>query len=231
MSIVQVPVGQTEVIFGAGGLRGLSVENNCWGAQSNGAQGTQTAWFDQNSNRFGWGWDWHGAPAGSVSAYPEVIFGNKPWSQRETLCRVADLRALRVDYAFATEANGEWNAAFEVWLSRTPTGSAASISAEIMVWVARQGMVPAGSPTQSWPQWGLTLHEGQTAHGPIYSFVFDQPQFASFVDWKWFLKQLVQMGRISSTHYVASVEFGNECINGRGRTQVDKFDVIFDYVI
>jgi len=47
------------------------------------------------------------------------------------------------------------------------------------------------------------------------------------VDWRWFLNELVMLGRISNADHVTSVEFGNEIIGGQGQTRVRRFDVQF----
>lgn len=226
---VQIPAGSRVSLDHYGDGRGLALENNQWGKQDSGANGQQAVWYDEQSRDFGWQWNWNGGQPHKVTAYPEVMFGYKPWSRRQTLCRLQALQSLRVDYAFTTQASGHWNAAFEVWLTSSAIATENHITAEIMVWVARHGDInPAGGyPTKTWPQWGISLHEGHTGQWPIYTFAFDQALFESFVDWRWFLNELVMLGRISNADYVTSVEFGNEIIGGQGQTRVRRFDVQF----
>ena len=160
---VQIPKGSRVNLSNFGDTRGLALENNQWGQPASGAFGQQTVWYDEQTKDFGWDWDWNGARPHKITAYPEVMFGYKPWSRQRTLCRAQDLKQLRIEYAFQTQASGDWNAAFEVWLTSSSIAHENSISAEIMIWVARNGSInPAGGfASKTWPQWGLSLHEGR----------------------------------------------------------------------
>lgn len=213
-----------------GDARGLSLENNQWGRERNGAQGQQYVWFDAESGDFGWKWKWSGGAGGRVVAYPEVIKGHKPWARRQTLGRIQDTRALSVDYAFQTQADGSWNAAFEMWLTRGPIAHEKDITAEIMVWVARDregALRPCGGePIRRWTGLGLSLHQERPLNrAPIYSFVLDDPTYEGRIDLRWYLDVLLQWGRIAEQDSICAVEFGNETVNGSGRTTVRRFDV------
>ena len=213
-----------------GDARGLALENNQWGRQRNGAEGEQYVWFDADSGEFGWKWKWSGATGGRVTAYPEVVKGHKPWARRETLGRIRDTQELAVDYAFQTQADGSWNAAFDLWLTRGTTAHENEITAEIMVWVARDregSLRPCGGePIRRWSDRGLCLHQERPPNrSPIYSFVFDESVYEGRVDLRWFLDVLLQWGRISEDDAICAVEFGNETVNGSGRTTVRRFDV------
>lgn len=211
-----------------GDTRGLALENNQWGKVRNGASGGQTLWYDAASGHFGWTWEWRDAAGGRVTAYPEVMLGHKPWSRHETLGAIQHTKALTVDYAFETVADGSWNAAFEIWLTRGPVAHENEITAEIMVWVARDGALrPCGGDSiRKWPERGLQLYQERRPQGaPIFSFVLDQSQYEGRVDLRWYLDVLMQWGRVSATDHICAVEFGNEAVDGSGSTTVRRFDV------
>lgn len=213
-----------------GDKRGLALENNQWGRRRNDAQGSQSTWYDADSRHFGWNWEWTTTSGTRVTSYPEVMFGFKPWSRRETLGCVRDLKALAVDYAFETSATGGWNAMFEMWLTRAATAHEDEITAEIMVWVARDAdgaIRPAGGKAiKKWPDKGISLHEERPLkRPPIYTFALDEAAYEGRIDLRWYLDALLGWSRIRDSDYVASVEFGNETINGKGGTIVRQFDV------
>ena len=71
----------------------------------------------------GWTWNFPGLDP-SVFAYPEIIFGWKPWSGGPTSdarfpLKVADVGKLVMHYEVETEASGNYNLAPEVWLTRS----------------------------------------------------------------------------------------------------------------
>jgi hypothetical protein len=213
-----------------GDTRGLSLENNQWGRTRSSAVGDQSVWYDTANGQFGWTWNWNKSNGGRVVGYPEVMYGHKPWSRRETLGRIDEMRTLEVDYAFETVADGSWNAAFEMWLTRGAIAHENEISAEIMVWVARDGagaLRPCGGDAiRTWPDRGLRLYqERRPQPAPIFSFVLDQPHCEGRVDLRWYLEVLMQWGRVSAGDHVCAVEFGNEAVDGRGSTTVRRFDV------
>jgi hypothetical protein len=213
-----------------GDTRGLALENNQWGRARNGAQGHQSMWYDRASGEVGWRWKWEGAAGGRVTAYPEVFKGHKPWDRRETLGRIQDTEALSVDYAFETIADGTWNAAFDLWLTRSATAHEDELTAEVMVWVGRDpegALRPCGGDAiRRWTDRGVSLHQDRPLNrAPIYSFVLDEPAWEGHIDLRWYLGVLIEWGRISATDSICAVEFGNEIVNGGGRTTVRRFDV------
>ncbi len=215
-----------------GDTRGLMLENNQWGRVRNGASGDQCVWYDADSGQFGWRWNWRNANGGRVTGYPEVMHGHKPWSRRETLGRIDETRALSVDYAFETVADGSWNAAFEMWLTRGAVAHESEIAAEIMVWVARDGagsLRPCGgSAIRTWSDRGLSLYQERRPQGaPIFSFVLDRPEFEGCIDLRWYLDVLMQWSRVSGSDHICAVEFGNEAVDGSGSTTVRRFDVTY----
>lgn len=220
-------------------------ENNQWGSGKARGSFEQCLLKRQVGDRteYGWTWDFPGVDP-SIFAYPEIIFGWKPWtggppSDPRFPLRVADVQKLSLAYEVETEASGHYNLAPEVWITRAkPTSNAANpalISAEIMFWVESAGQTrPAGSLVDRTEVDGkrYTLYRldgaGDKGNGEgwrLLSFTIPSTERAGTVPIDALLKYLVDTGHIDPQHYVASVEFGNEIAGGRGTTWVKRFEV------
>src|SRR5258708_7867107 len=92
------------------------VENNAWGTTDPLPPQFITGPPDDTIT---WGWDWPGHDASKVMAYPEIIFGKKPFNQSSTSASlpraISDLSELNVDFSFHTSALGAFNSAFDLW--------------------------------------------------------------------------------------------------------------------
>lgn len=192
--------------------------------------------------RFGWEWDASQIPPEmkpSVVAYPSVRSGLKPWDRTRVDDRLADLRvsqlnALAVTYAFRSEGEGSYNAAFDLLLTRRPDGTEADIAAEVMVWVYRQGerANPAGRVVWSGIIPGTAssadLHHAPPQEGrpwDCYTFCCRYTEQDGEIDFAQALNWLA--GRSARPDlYVGSVEFGAEAWSGsRGVMVVDAYDL------
>lgn len=241
MSFINIDYGETKALEDS---RGLTLENNNWGQRDSGAQGYQKFWYEHSNQDFGWQWHWHNGLNNKVTAYPEVIYGNKPWSRQPALGQVHNLAQLQVDFSFDVYApeRGGWNAAFEVWLTDIPQISHGRvedrIATEVMIWLAHDAdwaIQPLGRANriQSWDAYGLDLFEhlpNDPQKWPVYSYVFRNPFTQGSIDWRWYLSELANRRKISTNNYVTSVEFGNEIINSQGQTTVTQFDVGFSLI-
>lgn len=210
----------------------VTAENNTWGA---GSTPSQCIYASSGPNpRFGWTWNYPQTSPDSVKAYPELIFGKKPWANSSTTpllpCPLSPVPALSVQFDSQTQANGRYNAAFELWLTRSAEARSTDISHEVMFWVGSQGGAhPAGGPTVT----GLTLETGRVCSlwtGSVQSwgysaFVFLQPFASGTINFTPYLSYLLQQGRINPAHFLASLEFGNEVWYGSGETEVRGYRV------
>jgi hypothetical protein len=188
--------------------------------------------------QFGWTWEYN-SPSGGVMAYPEVIFGKKPFggssATQDLPASVAALRSLRVDFELRTTATGMYNAAFEVWITKTAVAIEREITHEVMWWIGSQGgPSPGGKLAAS----GLTLdgrdcdlwiarpgQDGWTQPWVYFAFVFRRPFTSGVLECAEFLTYLRTQGLIPSNQFVACLEFGNEVWDGVGETVVDRYEV------
>jgi hypothetical protein len=222
-------------------------ENNQWGS------GKSQGRFEQcllertvNGNKQrGWSWNFPGTDP-SVFSYPEIIFGKKPWSAGKTThpslpARISELQKLTVIYDVDSEANGSFNLAHEVWITRRSVRAGApapeSISAEVMFWVdsggvarpggARiaEGLEINGEKYDLWSQDGANGSGASSVSWRLITFDAVVPRLSGALDIPAFMRVLADRELVDPAHYIASVEFGNEVSGGTGTTWVNKFEV------
>jgi hypothetical protein len=220
-------------------------ENNQWG-RDKARGGSEQCLLEREragKTEYGWTWHWPGE-APSVYAYPEIIWGWKPWTGGASTDarfprRVADVERLALHYAVQTDAVGSYNLAPEVWLTRRKDSSGKPnpelITTEIMFWLDYAGIArPAGEiidePTIDGVRYELWKMDdmGNTGGGVgwrIYSFKRADIVRAGTLNVHEFLRYMTARNQINPNDFVASVEFGNEIVGGRGTTWVERFEV------
>ena len=121
------------------------IENNVWG-QGSINEFTQCI-FTTNDSSFGWNWDWPDIGY-NVKAYPEIIFGKKPWSINSTTnelpLKVGNVETFEVNFDLNIEASGNYNLAFEFWVTEDSISNQDQITNEVMIWTANSLLQPAG---------------------------------------------------------------------------------------
>src|ERR1700744_1778283 len=97
-------------------------ENNQWGWAKEHSRYEQCLLEREVSGQTerGWTWAWPGQDS-SVFAYPEIIYGWKPWAGGKTSDprfppKGSAMQQLAIDYEVETNATGNYNLAPEVWL-------------------------------------------------------------------------------------------------------------------
>ena len=186
-------------------------------------------------DEYGWRWRWPLGITGDVKGYPEVIHGFKPWNlpTRSALPkRISALRELRVDYEAYLAAEGAYNLAFSMWVTRDNPPTSEGITHEIMVWMdrscdnqpypnSRVAEVEIGGATYT-----LVIESAESTFGQTFvAFVSHTDQLAGSVDFAPFLAYLVEHGHLPADHYVNDVELGNEAISGTGELWLKTFEV------
>jgi len=219
-------------------------ENNQWGSGKEHSS-YQQCLLERDVNgetQHGWSWIWPGTDP-SVFAYPEIIFGWKPWtggksSDRRFPMKLADMQQLKIHYDVETDANGSYNLAPEVWIISHRSGGGEAdpklITAEIMFWQEAAGEArPAGTVVDRPEVGGITYELWQkdnagdngTGGWRLLSFKTPTTMRAGTVPVDELLRYLLKKGLIAPEQYIATVEFGNEISGGSGTTWVKKFAV------
>jgi len=222
-------------------------ENNQWGAGK--AQGPyEQCLLERTVNgqkQRGWSWSFPGTDS-SVFAYPEIIFGWKPWTGGKTTSphlpsRVGDFKKLTLVYEVESQITGSYNLAPEVWITnraiKNGAASPRSITAEVMFWmdaggVAQPGGTPVGKPVvngdayELWVQDGANGSGASEAHWRLISFKrLAGPLLKGSIDIPAFMRVLVDQGLIDPQQYISTIEFGNEVTGGTGTTWIKQFEV------
>lgn len=221
-------------------------ENNMWGLDKvKGFTPSQCLMTRDVGGRrqVGWTWQWPGFDR-TVFAYPQIIYGWKPWSGGKPTdtrypLRVDRVAELTIDYTVSTQATGTYNLAPEIWLTRDGQWSEQpdpkAITGEIMFWMDyRDGATPAGSIVGRPVVGGITYelwkmenigNKGDGTGWTIYSFRSPTRQLSGKIPVHELLAYMVAQGHVKPDEHVASVEFGNEVMGGSGTTWVESFEI------
>ncbi|MBN1799345.1 MAG: hypothetical protein JW822_12260 [Spirochaetales bacterium] len=181
---------------------------------------------------FGWKWDWP-LDEYQVRAYPEIIYGWKPWSSRSTTktlpVRISEMKEIIATYEIQMSVDGRYNLAFDIWLNRSSRPGGNNISRELMIWLDRNAMIPAGSLMGNvmiageWYEFFI----GNASHAAwtYIAFVKINPELKGDTKIHEFVNYLVKNNHISAQEYIACIEFGNEIISGSGETVIKQYAI------
>ena len=192
--------------------------------------------------QYGWRWQWPRG-SGEVKAYPEVIYGHKPWFASSTTANlprpISDFDELVVTYDVEMQARGRYNLAFDVWVTDSDKPAPSAITHEIMIWVGERARAWEPHPgylvtrvTVGGAAYDLYIKphaEWLTEHGApnvaYIAFNARTAQLSGRIDVKWFLDYLTANGHLPADGYVASVELGNEIMHGAGELWLKSYDI------
>lgn len=213
-------------------------ENNTWG------KGTLAGWSqcigllanDDGTLTARWTWDWP-ISGSNVKSYPEIIYGQKPGNKTTTADlprQVSSLGELQISYDVTSTHTGSGNLAFDIWLTDTgdpSTWGVPPITHEIMIWLESYGSMGPGGNWEEVVKIDGAPYSVYTAKrwgdGWDYvAFVRTEPQAgAGSINLVSFLSYMKSKDLITGEEYVASVEFGNEVVGGKGETLLNRFAV------
>ena len=204
------------------------LQNNTWG------QGDITNFsqciFTTSDSVFGWNWDWPNI-GNSVKAYPEIIFGKKPWSSISTnnvlpiaLNRIENFE---VDFDFQTEANGNYNSAFEFWITEDSLSNENGITTEVMIWTSNNFLQPAGNQISIVYVDGYfyKMYRAVFDAWVYYAFVSEVDQHNGTLKIHDFINYMVSIGHLNPNEFLGSFEFGNEIVHGNGQTTINQYSI------
>ncbi|HNT77008.1 MAG TPA: hypothetical protein PKH77_18515 [Anaerolineae bacterium] len=193
---------------------------------------------DTPPTTMGWRWDWPG-DAREIQAYPEVMVGDSPWDAESPtggLPLPIGARDVLVTYTATISATGKWNVAFEMWLTRDPAPAEQNITDEVMIWVARNDLMPGPLVYDKVTFDGVayTVHVapghgdasgGSAATWKYIAFVTREPQLSGTLNMSHFLDYLVEKQVIEPDRYIASLELGTEIESGKGEFVLSTYEV------
>lgn len=191
---------------------------------------------------YGWRWRWP-TRRGQVKAYPEVIYGHKPWHPRSTTPelprRIDAIEALEVDYEAYLTVEGTYNLAFDFWITRDDPPTVSGISHEVMIWLDHD-FRPAGQefyvgpvriegvlwdlyhwPNRVWPN----ADGDEELVADYMALVRHRDLLVGSVDLLALFHYLADGGYLPAHHYLTAIEFGNETVSGAGELWLKDFRV------
>lgn len=216
-----------EILFGD-----YIISNNVWGKNSL-RDYSQCIFYNEKPLRFGWAWSWP-STMNKVHAYPEVIYGKKPWNTISTAIilpiKIADIVSSSVEYQINISAAGKYNTAFDIWLTNTIDAQVESIAYEIMIWIENSGMHPLGKHCDTVTlddrdydvYLAYDLEDGKWAYICLKT---KETLLNGKIDIKEIIEYLLEADYITNDLYLASIEFGNEVMWGTGETTVSTYKV------
>ena len=216
---------------------GYLLSNNTWNREA--ARGPHEQSIFTTAKGFGWQWRWPASDG--VVSYPEVVYGDSPWTpqpQRQVpeLPMLVGSHGVSADYDISFEANGICNLAFEFWTVSSLPARPSLITNEVMIWIDNRGMTPAGAWTDVFKLDGVTydvfLREnhgdasGKSAQTWKYvAFLARSPVLKGPLDIGAFAAFLQSHKLLVKKTYMTDVEIGNEVVTGSGRTEVRGYKV------
>ncbi|MBT3608368.1 MAG: T9SS type A sorting domain-containing protein [Candidatus Marinimicrobia bacterium] len=204
------------------------IENNIWG-QGSINNYTQCIYITEDSS-FGWNWDWPNQGY-NVKAYPEVIYGKKPWSSQSTHpslpVKIGDVESFVVDFDLTMSGSGSYNLAFEFWVTSDSMSMEDEITTEVMIWTDQNIIEPAGTQIAIpfFDGYYYNLYQEIFDGWTYFAFVSDTPQHQGTLNVYNFLSYMVALGLLDQDEYIGSFEMGNEVVYGTGSTDIHEFSV------
>ena len=207
------------------------LSNNVWNRGST-KDYEQCVAVQGGSDAFLWRWRW---PGGDLmpDAFPEIVFGWQPWHRESTSNalprRLRGLRRLEAHYDASVTAEGVYNLAFQLWFVASEVVKPAAVRAEVMVWIANEGMSPAGAQIET-PAGaaGFDLYLAERRHidrgvertWRILTLVARRPRPSGSIDLGSLLRALSAAGHLDRELWLANVDLGTEIAAGSGQAAI-----------
>jgi hypothetical protein len=217
----------------------IYIMNNGWGWESSPSGWSES--ITRNSNT-AWRTDfnWPSWPSGdsrnnNVKAYPSAILGWH-WGWHFSQSATGLPRQLNSNYTATsnysysvTFGGGTGNVAYDLWITtESNPGSSTQPTDEVMIWVNSSGGAgPCGGVTVSninlnGATWNLS--ECQIpGYQYVWSFVRTSNSSSGTINFKTFIDYLRNNRGLSSSKYLASIEFGTEIFRGQGNLNVTNY--------
>lgn len=205
----------------------LTIQNNVWGKGSiTNYQQCIRATKKNSISTFEWIWSWPNS-GNNVKAYPEIIYGLKPFGNTTTTSRLpvklSEINSINVSFdSIKTDMTGTGNLAFDIWITDSQTPLQNNIKHEIMIWLKNLGQAPAGALTARIIIAGVEydFYSGNVGSWNYFAFLKVTQDDLNNIPVGEFINYLKNNAYILPEEYLSSIEFGNEVIQGSGKTVV-----------
>ncbi len=188
---------------------------------------------------FGWQWSW---PRGrDVMAYPEVVYGDKPWDPPSGIPSEFPFpvgsRRIAVRYEARFTATGAYSMILTLWGIANTQNPKGSITHEIMIWTANNGGTPAGRKRGtllvSDISFDVYVNPNQSDNSGVnksqwtyVAFVAQTPLLKGQLDLDALTDYLLKQGIMTETTFLTSVELGTEILGGAGTVEILDYAVL-----
>jgi len=208
------------------------IVNNCWGKGTI-TSFTQCSYVKQTDaeTNMGFNWSWPSNVNNNVKAYPEIVFGHKPWNTTSTTpllpVQVTTTKSIIASFtSITTTFGGVGNTAFDIWITASSAPSSSNIKREIMIWTKNFGQGAGGSKIASVTIDNVLFDLYKADWDWTYlAFVNKNNTEMTTVNIHKFIKYLLENNHITSSEFIAAIEFGNEIISGTGSTNIKNYKV------
>ena len=224
---------------------GFVYENNVWNQGTVNREHRIQCLLERvvdGKTQYGWRWQWPRG-GGEVKAYPEVIYGHKPWFTASTTANlprpIPAINELSVTYDVEMQARGRYNLAFDIWVTTSDRPTPSTLTHEIMIWVGERTRAWEPSPgylanrvtiadvtydlyIKPHAEW---LAEHDAPDVTYIAFNARTAQLSGSLDVKQFLDYLTENRHLPVDGYVASVELGNEIMHGTGEVWLKSYEI------
>lgn len=211
------------------------IHTNIWGQLEEGESlplvGLDT--FSVNhQRRIAWKWDIQNRDQSKIVAYPEIIYGWKPWMPNSTSVSLpqplSNIQTISSSYDLESKAQGHYNLAYDLWITNQKNAEVEHITAEIMIWQSWESLRPLGKKlnTIDTPFGTYEFWKGKTSDDwDYFAFRSLKAQWEANLEIKWFTDFLIKNQHLQPDDFLASVEFGNEISSGVGQTIIHSFNI------
>lgn len=219
------------------------ISNNVWG-KGNINNYSQCIFTFPNQNdtstkMTGWSWNWPKIYDG-VKSYPSILYGYKPWNKYSTTKnlpkKISEVKNIIASYDLNMVDTGAVNLLLESWITKTEHPAPEDRVAELAIQLYQK----------KWPGQAGEYIESTIINGINFDFYIDEsisnavdehhwiyygfvhpgePVLKANVDIMEFVNYLINKNYVDKSHYIATVELGNEIDYGNGKTEIKHFSV------
>ncbi len=208
------------------------LDNNVWG-KGDSLDYRQCVWADLTSNplRAGWSWSWPTFNK-KVKAYPEIHYGwdwDKKFTTPKLPLKVNKIDKIQAKYDISTSAEGAYNLAFDLWLTKASFPTRDNLSREVMIWVDgtqkhNTDSTQVGRFKIDGEDYDLFINHDWN-YWTYFAFVKVIAQPKGTLNIHEFLFFLKNAGYISPNESLVEIEIGNEIWLGKGQTIVNSYSI------
>jgi endoglucanase len=216
---------------------GCVVSNNVWNKAAAVGDFGQQIFLKEVAGEKLFGWQWIWPSSGSTLAYPEVIYGDKPWDAQTgriaALPFLAGTKNITVNFDIDLFTTGISKMNFTLMVVSGLPATEANITDQITIWNYNHGFTPGGTKTASITVDGVDydvyINYRSSSSGQNWNyiaFVARQSFLQGTLEIGPFINYLLEQGVISQNLYITSIELGNEVIQGSGMVEIRNYQVI-----